>query len=317
MSLRILFFGNSEGQFSNRFFEVFLVAPCQLAGVVDVPPARRTSTNKPISQDTLSFVLTARRLGLPVFEPASPNAPEFVQAARALAPDLLVAVGYTNLLKADILSVPRLMAVNFHASLLPAYRGKHPVFWALRHGEKYAGLTVHVMDPELDKGDILYQVKVATRRTDTVTSLYNRIIERSLPVVDRLVADAASGSLKPRPQPSEDASYFSAVTEEDFHLDWSWPADKLQRYIQTTPGRCYADFAGLRLYFLDAQVKPNNTQKVAGTLLHFGQTCCIVAAGSGALRVRRATKAPGEDSPVFVMRQICRELGLKPGGSVA
>jgi methionyl-tRNA formyltransferase len=312
----MLFFGNSESQFSSRHFEAFAAAPCRIAGVVDVPPARRTSTNKPIAEGAPSFVDAARGRGLPVFEPVSPNTPDFVAAVRALAPDLLVAVGYTNLLKAELLAVPRLLAVNFHASLLPAYRGKHPVFWALRNGEKYAGLTVHVMDAHLDTGDILYQVKTSTRRTDTVTSLYERIIERSLPLAPRLVSDAAAGVLKPRPQPTEGGSYYSAVTEEDFHLDWNWPAEKLRRCIQVTPGRCYANFAGERLYFFDAQVKPNSDQQAPGTLLHIGQTCCIVAAGSDALRVRRVSKVGGGENPNFTMRQICREMGLTVGQSI-
>ncbi len=74
----------------------------------------------------------------------------------ALCPDMFVAVGYTDLLRAPLLAVPRILAANFHASLLPAYRGRHPVFWALRHGERWAGLTVHVMDEGFDTGDVLY-----------------------------------------------------------------------------------------------------------------------------------------------------------------
>ena len=58
--------------------------------------------------------------------------------------------------------LPKLVAANFHASLLPAYRGKHPLFWALRHGELWTGLTVHVMAPGFDTGEILYQIRVRT-----------------------------------------------------------------------------------------------------------------------------------------------------------
>ena len=158
-------------------------------------------------------------------EPSSPNLPEFVDAMRRLSPDLLIAAGYSQVLGEQILSIPRLLPVNFHASLLPAYRGKHPVFWALRNGERWAGLTVHVMDAGLDTGDILYQVRVRTRAQDSVATLYDRIMDRSVNLVGLLVKDAEEGTLGPRPQPEVGASYYSSVDEDDFRLDWTRDAE--------------------------------------------------------------------------------------------
>ncbi len=178
-NLRVVFFGNSQSFFSNRFFTPLLDAPCDLVGVVDVPPTKRQSTNPMTATRQFSFVDTAHARGTPVFEPLNPNTPEFIGALAANSPDLFIAAGYMFLLKPSLLSIARMVAVNFHASLLPAYRGKHPVFWALRNGEREAGLTAHVMDPRFDTGDILYQVRVRTRKRDTVSTLYDRIIEKS------------------------------------------------------------------------------------------------------------------------------------------
>jgi methionyl-tRNA formyltransferase len=137
-------------------------APCEVVGVVDVPPARRASTNS-ARQEGGDFVTVAREKGIPCFEPASPNAAPFVGEMQALVPDLFMAVGYVLLLKSPVLAVPRVLAANFHASLLPAYRGKHPVFWALRNAEPWCGLTIHEMSPGLDMGDILFQIRVPTK----------------------------------------------------------------------------------------------------------------------------------------------------------
>ncbi len=315
MTIRLVFFGNSQSPFSNQFFQAFLASPAELVAVVDVPPARRTSTNAQLPEETADFVTIARQRGVPAFEPVNPNAPESVTAMRNLMPDLLAAVGYTNLLKDELLAVPSIAATNFHASLLPAYRGKHPVFWALRHGESYSGLTIHLMDRELDKGGILYQVKVPTRRTDSVNSLYERIMTRSLGLVDKLIADAEADALTVTPQPATGASYFSSVSEEDFYLNWAWPAEQLRRYICTTPGQCFADFAGRRLYPLDAQVKPNEDGLPPGTLIRIGKTCCTVAAGDGGLRIRRA-KETGTPDGAMSMSSICRQLNLQPGVSI-
>jgi methionyl-tRNA formyltransferase len=207
--MRVVFFGNSEGAFSNRHFEALLTLPCEIVGVVDVPPARRTSTNTAVA--STNFIATANARGIQVFEPGSPNTSDFVAAMQRLEPDVFLAVGYTNLLKAELLGIPRLLAANFHASLLPAYRGKHPLYWALQNGEKWVGLTVHVMDHELDTGDILYQVREAVLPGDSVADLYEKIMILSVPLVGRLLADAEAGTLTRRPQGTAGASYYGAI----------------------------------------------------------------------------------------------------------
>ena len=180
--MRVVFFGSSPNIFSNRHYAALEQSPCDIVAVVDTPAKARSSTNT-VRSSFQPFTDKAVSSGIPVFEPNSPNEFDFVREIGRLEPDLFIAVGYIRLLKEDILSVPRVMAMNFHASLLPAYRGKHPVFWALRHGEKSAGLTVHAMDPHLDTGDILYQVRVRTRRRDTVAALYDRIMDASTRLV--------------------------------------------------------------------------------------------------------------------------------------
>jgi methionyl-tRNA formyltransferase len=205
---------------------------------------------------------------------------------KRIEPDLFVAVGYVRLLKEKVLSVPRMMAVNFHASLLPAYRGKHPVFWALRHGEKSAGLTVHVMDPHLDTGDILYQVRVRTRRRDTVTTLYDRIMAKSVGLVGRLVVDARDGRLHSRSQAGDGASYFSSTSEDDFRLDWSMDAETLRRWICTTPGKCFEGDGDDRTYFQDAELVHGLSRGKPGTLLGRTGIWKSVATGGGLIRVR-------------------------------
>jgi methionyl-tRNA formyltransferase len=314
--MRVVFFGNSESAFSNRHFQALWQAPCQVAGVVDVPPAKRSSTNTRPPGDLPNFMGLAREEGIVACEPASPNLPEFVQAMRDLEPDLFIAVGYMNRLKEAILSVPRILVANFHASLLPAYRGKHPVFWALRNGEPWSGLTVHVMDAGLDTGDILYQVRVRTRKRDTVASLYDRIMDLGLGLVPRLIRDAGGGKLHRQPQTGLGASYYSSVSPEDFRLDWARDAEQLRRWIQTSPGQCFCEVADQRLFFMDA-----DTERVAGTgrpspgdLVRIGRTGCTVAAGKDALRLRRVRLGGAGEK---TMAQLCRELGLRVGNSLS
>jgi methionyl-tRNA formyltransferase len=258
-----------------------------------VSHARRTSTNTRTQAGAPNFVEYARQRGIPAFEPASPNRPEFVRAMADLRPDLFLAVGYMNQLREEVLQIPRLLAANFHASLLPAYRGKHPLFWALRNDEPWAGLTVHVMSSGLDTGDSLYQVRVRTRCDDSVAGLYDRVIARSLPLVGRLIADAEAGRLRPRPQGEAGASYYSSVAAADFRLDWTRPATQLRRWISTSPGQCYFDAAGQRVYVMAAELVPAAESAAPGTLLSIARSTCTVATGKDALRLRRLRSKGG------------------------
>lgn len=305
MTLRVVFFGNSESVFTSRHFAALLDAPCAIAAVVDVPPARRTSTN-PLPPGLPNALDVAFQRGIPYFEADSPNAPEFVEAMRALGPDLFIAAGYMLILKEAVLSVPCIIAANFHASLLPHYRGKHPVFWALRNGERSAGLTVHAMDPGIDTGDILYQVKVRTRRDDTVAALYDRIMDRSVPLVARLIEDAARGTIPRRAQPAEGGSYYSSTHEADFRLDWSLPAATLRRYVTATPGQCFTEIRGERVYLLNAETRRTYAEFAPGTLIACGRDEVHIAAGAGVLIGSRVRSSAGEES----FAALCRRLNV-------
>jgi len=312
--VRVVFFGNSSTIFSNRFFQELIKTPCELVGVVDGPPTKRASTNKRVLSGIQDFVQFADLSGIPAFEPDSPNTSEFIQSLARLAPDLFIAVGYMNILKEQILAVPRIVAVNVHASLLPAYRGKHPVFWALRNGERWVGLTIHEMDRGVDTGAIFYQVRVRTRANDSVTSLYDRIMDRSVCLMPRLIEDVTKQGLRRTPQSAVGASYHSSAHPEDYRLDWSQDADQLRRWTQTSPGQCFCDAGGHRIFFSDAKVVALEGDIPPGVLLRIGRTNCTIVARNGGLRVHRMNRQGECPRPAA---DLCRELGLQEGSFLA
>jgi methionyl-tRNA formyltransferase len=262
-------------------------------------------------------VSTARRRGIPCFEPARPNGEEFLACASALAPDLILAVGYLNRLGGALLALPRVIAANFHASLLPAYRGKHPVFWALRNGEPWCGMTVHAMDPGLDTGDIIFQVRVRTRRTDSVSTLYDRIMDRSVALVGRLVECVALGRVPRRPQPAEGASYFSSVSDADFRLSAAAPAEKLRRWIAASPGQCWMEIGGKRLFITRAALAPRRAaaggSPAPGTILSLARGGGVLVTAEGSLRLLGVRGADGRERPAAA---ALRELGLEAGSVI-
>ena len=219
-------------------------------------------------------------------------------------------MGYDRILNPQILAVPKFLAANFHASLLPLYRGKHPVFWTLRGGERFAGLTVHEMDPGIDTGDIIYQFKVRTRKDDTVSRLYQRIIDRSVTLIGQLLKDVEEGAVPRRAQPAGQGSYFSSINEEDYQINWSWNSEKIRRHVVMTPGRCFSDIAGRRLYMHQADGARSLSKRAPGTIVNLGRKWVTIATGDGAVRLGLASLQDGNKRS---MVSICQELGAGIG----
>jgi methionyl-tRNA formyltransferase len=160
------------------------------------------------------------------------------------------------------------------------------------------------MDAHLDTGDILYQVRVETRSDDSVNSLYERVMTESVALVPRLLDNAQNNCIPRRPQGSEGASYFSKTTDEDFHLQWNWPAEKLARWVTITPGKCFFKVDGDRYFVLDAAIVSGNGQP--GTILSTKDGCQI-AAGHDALRIDQVRTASGQ---VISLADYCRQKGI-------
>ena len=309
MVVRVVYFGNSTSAFSAGHFAALLNAPCDLVGVVDVPAAKQKTTN-PLAAGLLNFANEADKLNIPAFRPIDPNTQIFVDNLEKLNPDLFIAAGYSIILKEGLLSIPVRLAVNFHASLLPDYRGKHPVFWALRNGETWSGLTVHVMDAGIDTGDIIYQVKIRTRQNDTVETLYNRIMDQSVHLVRKIISDAEHDRIARQPQPKNSGSYFSSINEEDFQIDWVWSADKIQRYITITPGKCFNVIRGQKVFFFNAKKEPGPTTSQPGTLQNIRRTRAAVSVNQG---IVSSSLIKTEEGQTETFAAFCRKHGLVPG----
>ncbi len=215
--INVVFFGDGGNVFSNRHFHALRKTDVHIQAVVDAPKKKWKSTNTAAETDLDSFIEWGKRQEVPVITAEDPNDDETLRFLSGLGSDLYIAVGYNRLLKSELLSLPSIGAVNFHASLLPAYRGKHPLYWALQNNEALAGLSVHFMDAGLDTGDIIYQIHVETRKNDTVPELYIRSMDKSVGLMSRLIDDARTGELKGAPQDQFPwtPSYYSSLPGED------------------------------------------------------------------------------------------------------
>lgn len=195
----------------------------------------------------------AARHDIPVITPDDPNDPAVVAALAALQPDFLFSFYYRLMLKAPLLALPKRGAYNMHGSLLPKYRGRVPVNWAIIHGERETGATLHEMVEKPDAGGVLAQQAVPILPDDTAFDVFAKVTLAAEMALDRVLPDLLAGRAVAKPQNLAAGSYFGGRNAEDGRIDWTQPAAKVHDLIRAVappyPG-AYADTAKGRLKVL-------------------------------------------------------------------
>lgn len=174
--------------------------------------------------------VAALELRLPVFQPERIRDPEAVERIRAVAPDLLVVVAYGQIIPRSVLAIPRLGAINVHASLLPRWRGAAPIARAILAGDRETGVSIMKMDELLDHGPILSTGSTPIGDRETAAELTSRLavlgagaLVETLQRIDEIT---------PREQDHSRATVAQKLTKEEGELDWSVDARELDRRVR-------------------------------------------------------------------------------------
>jgi methionyl-tRNA formyltransferase len=267
-----------------------------IAAVYSQPPRAAGRGQQPRPSPVASF---AGGRGLPVRSPTSLKASPEQGAFAALNLDAAVVAAYGLLLPRAILQAPRLGCLNIHASLLPRWRGAAPIQRALMAGDEATGITIMQMDEGLDTGPILLQERIDIASNETGETLHDTLAVRGAELILTALDGLASGSLAPRPQPTEGVTYAAKLTRADERLDWRQPALELERQVRALAPRPGAWFAvgDERIKTLAAEIADGPTNAEPGLLLDDRLT---IACGTGALRLTRLQRAgkaalPAED----------------------
>ncbi len=162
----------------------------------------------------------ARWHGLPVVTPADPNTPEVLAQVRAAQPDFLFSFYYRHMLGAELLAAAPRGAFNMHGSLLPKYRGRVPVNWAVLNGERETGATLHVMTARADAGAIVDAEAVPILPDDTAVEVFRKVSVAAEITLHRAWPRLVAGTAVLRPQALAGASYFGRRTRADGAIDW-------------------------------------------------------------------------------------------------
>ncbi|HSX98943.1 MAG TPA: methionyl-tRNA formyltransferase [Streptomyces sp.] len=234
----------------------------------------------------------AEQHGVPVLLRNRPDDEELLRALKEADPDLIVANNWRTWLPPEIFDLPEHGTLNIHDSLLPTYAGFSPLIWALINGEKEVGVTAHRMDGELDMGDVLLQRSVPVGPRDTATDLFHRTVDLIGPLVIDSLELIASGKAVWTPQDRSRSSFFHKRSLEDSRIDWTWPAEDLERFVraQSDPyPNAFTHHRGERIRIVSASVSEGRYGGTPGRIFIREGDGVVIVAGSEA----RSGRLPG------------------------
>lgn len=251
--MRVAFLGN----------DVWSVAPLRaLVGAPDIDvelvvtnaprPAGRGSRLTPTA-----VADAAGTMDLPLLEVDRVRDGEGFDALDALEPDAIVVVAYGEILTPDVLDIPRLGAVNVHFSLLPRWRGAAPVQRTILEGDEVTGVTVMLMDEEMDTGPILLRVETPIGPDEHTGSLGARLADLGAPLLIEALRGLEGGSVEPRSQDHSEATYAPKILPDERTIEWTQPADAIVRRV-----RAFAPEPGAVTTFRQGRLKVLRAERV-------------------------------------------------------
>jgi methionyl-tRNA formyltransferase len=283
--MRLLFMGTPD--FAAVALEKLIASRHELLGVVTQPDKQkgrdRAITFSPVKELALKH-------GLTVYQPIKVKNPEFIEIVKTLAPDAIVVAAFGQILPKALLDLPPYGCINIHGSLLPKYRGAAPIQYAILNGETETGITIMYMDTGIDTGDIILQSRIAIAAEETGGSLFDKMAvlggDLLLEALDRLEAGTASRI----PQNNEQASYVKILNKEMGRLDFSQPAEQLERYIRgLNPWpSAYTSLDGktLKLWRAEVENADSKEQREPGEVIEIRKDSFVVATGEGRLVIK-------------------------------
>ena len=169
---------------------------------------------------------------IPYLTPSANELLDLAPKLEALAPDYIFSFYYRYMIPAQILACAKIAALNMHGSLLPKYRGRAPVNWAILHGETQTGATLHIMEAKPDAGDIVGQSAVSIGPNETATDVFGKVSEAAVNVIKELLPSLTQGKVPRKPNDLEKGSYFGGRKPSDGQIHWNQNATQVHNLVR-------------------------------------------------------------------------------------
>jgi methionyl-tRNA formyltransferase len=194
-----------------------------------------------------SVISLCQAEGIPYLTPADAKSPELLEQVKAAKPDLMFSFYYRNMLPAELLAVAP--AFNMHGSLLPEFRGRAPVNWAVLHGAQVTGASLHEMTVKPDAGAIVSQMEVPILPDDTAHEVFGKVQVAAEQALWRILPSLLAGSAPRLHNDLSQGGYFGGRKPEDGRIDWRQPAQQvynLHRAVAPPYPGAFTDIDGVR-----------------------------------------------------------------------
>lgn len=285
--MKVVFFGTSS--FAARVLSFLIEKKIDVRAIVtrvDKPKGRNLEVaHPPVKQIALEICPQ-----IPILQPLKASTPEFAQVLQTYDADLFVVVAYGEIIKQNILDIPKKGCVNIHASLLPKYRGAAPMQRCLMDGVGETGISIIEMTLQMDAGDILAMHSIPVPPNMTLGELEPQLCSLGCELVLKVIQEIESGICKKQPQNHAAATIAPKMTAEEEVINWEKSAQDLHNQVRALspfPGAWCKVLLGnqeKRLKIKRSIVEPGLQGKPA-TILQFSKEGCVIASGSGALRL--------------------------------
>ena len=268
-----------------------------LAGGVDVA---LVVTHQDSAGENIWFASVAqlcRMEGIAFITPPDANSPELLAQVQAARPDLMFSFYYRHMLPAALLALAP--AFNMHGSLLPQFRGRAPVNWAVLHGARETGASLHEMTVKPDAGAIVAQAAVPILPDDTAHEVFGKVTVAAEQALWRVLPALLDGSAPRTPNDLREGGYFSGRKPEDGRIDWSQPARQvydLHRAVAPPYPGAFTDVAGRRYLIERASLSRPDGGKLHSKLppgLAVVDNCIVGVCGDGRMLAISSLLADG------------------------
>ena len=187
---------------------------------------------------------------IPCIAPNANQLIDLIPQIQKLAPDYLFSFYYRHMIPAELLACAKIAALNMHGSLLPKYRGRAPVNWAILHGETQTGATLHIMEAKPDAGDIVGQSAVSIDANETATDVFGKVSQAAVQVMNQVLPDLVLGHVPRKPNLLAEGSYFGGRKPADGQILWQQTAKQVHDLVRAVappyPG-AFTDWQGRRM----------------------------------------------------------------------